>query len=122
MVQLQLGVPLPGAVPFMLTPKARRKVIGSRRSREGTDNTDTEFANHVAGRPEYHAAQLEGYERQADHRKPGIRAAALRWAAELVLGEAALVTQEETLLQKQALALRGPTPQSSPRSPRRPSS
>lgn len=101
MVQLQLGVPLPGAVPFMLIPKARRKVIG-KRSREGTDNTDTEFANHVAGRPEYHAAQLEGYDRQAGHRKQRIRAAALRWAAELVLGEAALVTQEETLLQKQA--------------------
>jgi hypothetical protein len=62
----------------------------------------TEFANHIAGRLEYHAAQLEGYDRQADHREQGIRAAALRWAAELVIGEAALVTRKETLLQEQA--------------------
>ena len=61
----------------------------------------TEFANCIAGRLEYHAAQLEGYDRQADHQEHRIRAAALRWAAELILGEAALVTREETLLQKQ---------------------
>ena len=43
-----------------------------------------EFANRTAGRLEYHAAQLEGYARPADHQEQRIRAAALRWAAELV--------------------------------------
>jgi hypothetical protein len=62
----------------------------------------TEFAHHIAGRLESHAAQLEGYDRQANHREQGIRATALRWAAELVLGEAALITREENLLQEQS--------------------
>ena len=62
---------------------------------KGLTAQHAEFANRIAGRLEYCAAQLEGYDRQAGHQEPRIRAAALRWAAELVLGEGALVTREE---------------------------